>query len=394
MHRRVAQLLEPHASEVDVAIEIAHHAALGDDALLGVRGCVIAGDQALRVFANADALKLARRGLRLVEDLEDAERLPWTLELLRVQFAAQTPERERAAEQVRMLAEQALDAGLTRAARLGFQMLSFLRWESSSMADAHDNIMQAERVSRLGGPEDRAAALAQAAKCLVLLERNLGQAEAFVMEAGALSKRHGRNSAVLFAEGMICAHRGDWEAATTCFDEARQLAREQGKRLAEFVAVEHRVMVEVDRGRVDVALPLAEDLVRLGEKVREGAEGPSSRALLALARVLAGEAEQDSLQAAVQELRDVDAKYQLAFVLTRWALHELRSSRLEEAGGLAADALAVADAIGRPSEIALARVALFRAGVEPEKHRSELEQQSLAELSLTAKEHTEALLAS
>jgi len=62
--------------------------------------------------------------------------------------------------------------GFTREARLGFQMLSFLRWESSSMSDAHLNIMQAERISRDSEPAERTAALAQAARCLLLLKRN------------------------------------------------------------------------------------------------------------------------------------------------------------------------------------------------------------------------------
>ena len=62
------------------------------------------------------------------------------------------------------------------------------------MADAHANILQAERVSRTAEPEERSSALAHAARCLVLLERNLGQAEAFLLEAEMLASRGGGTS--------------------------------------------------------------------------------------------------------------------------------------------------------------------------------------------------------
>ena len=43
------------------------------------------------------------------------------------------------------------------------------------MASAHNNIMQAERISRDAEPPERSSALAHAARCLLLLEKNLNQ---------------------------------------------------------------------------------------------------------------------------------------------------------------------------------------------------------------------------
>ncbi len=397
MHRRVAQLLEPQTSDATVATEVAHHAGLAGEALLGVRACIIAAKQSLRVFANGDAEALARRGLRLAEDLADAERISSTLDLLHVQYAARSPDREQAAARVRELAEQALDLGLTHAARLGFQMLSFLRWESASMAAAHENIMQAERVSRLAGPDERTVALAQAAKCLVLLERNLAQAEAFVMEASALTSRAGHsNSAVAFATGMIAAHRGDLELAVQAFEEARQLARDHGERLAEFCAVEHRVMLEIDRGGHEAVLGLAESLADLGERLRAGAEAPSGRALLTFVQLLCGQADDDdALVEAITELREADAKYELSFLLTRWAQHALDSGRARQAEQLARDALEVARALGRASETALAHSVLLQCACDDgdaashEQHLAELYTLSRRDLSHTARKGVE-----
>lgn len=363
MHRKVALLLEPQAADAAVAAELAHHASLAGEALLGVRACVTAGQHALRVFANGEAEALARRGLRLAGELDEVQRIESSLDLLQVLYSARTPEREGAARQARELAERALDLGLTRAARQGFQMVSYLRWENSSLLDAHANILQAERVSRLAEPGERAVTLAQAARCLVLLERNLQQAEAFVLEADAVGRREGRSSAaVSFALGMIAAHRGDADAATEAFAAARDLARQQGEHLAEFGAMEHHVMLELDRGHWAAAAELAADLVDLGRRVRPGAEVATSQALQTLARWMQdGAAGDEELAQAVAAVRQADAKYELAYLLSRWAEGLLAAGRPEPATALANEALAVARAIGRSSDVANAIVILAEA---------------------------------
>jgi len=389
MHRKVALLLEPMATDAAVAADVAHHAALAGEALLGVRACIAAGQHSLRVFANVDAEVLARRGLRLAEDLDEPRRIEATIDLLHVLYSARTPDREEAAARVRGLAERALDLGLTRAARQGFQMLSYLRWEGSSLGDAHANILQAERVSRAADPGERAVALAQAARCLVLLERNLQQAEAFVMEADAVARRDGKTSAaVSFAIGMIAAHRGDTCAAIEAFHEARDLARQQGEHLVEFGALEHHVMLALDDGQHRLAAELAEDLVELGQRVRAGAERLNARALLALARAHADDAQaEEALRQAVDDVRRADAKYELSHVLTRWAELSLLRDRVDAACALGVEALEVARAMGRKSEIALALAVLAEAAhrqgraAERDGHLDALGQIDTADLS-------------
>jgi DNA-binding SARP family transcriptional activator/energy-coupling factor transporter ATP-binding protein EcfA2 len=380
MHRKVARMLEPLAADPAAAAELAHHAALAGEAELGVRACIVAGQYALRVFANEDAEALARRGLRLVEEVDEPHRIENTLDLLQVLYAARTPDREQAADRVRALAERALDLGLTRAARQGFQMVSYLRWEHSSMADAHANILQAERVSRLAEPGERAVALAQAARCLVLLERNLPQAEAFALEADAVRRRDGKTSAaVSFALGMLAAYRGDTATAVEAFIEARHLARQQGEHLAEFGALEHHVMLELDGGNAARAVDLAADLAALGCRVRPGAEVHTGRALLALARLHCGTGDDDSeLNEAVEAVRQADAKYELSYLLTRWAEHALAVGRLDASRAIATQAMEVAQAIGRCSEVADALVTLAtvarraRRPAESRQHRARL----------------------
>jgi len=401
MHQQVAKLLEPESTDSAVATEVAYHASLAGDALLGVRACIVAGLRSLRVFANGDAETLARRGLRLVDELPGSDRVASTLDLLHIQYSARAPAREQAAARVRTLAEQALDLGLTRAARPGFQMLSFLRWESSSMVDAHDNIMQAERLSRSGDPKERSVTLGQAAKCLVLLERNMRQAEAFVLEVDMLSDRGGRStSAAAFAVGMIHRHRGELEEAARCFQQARQLGREQGDRLAEFCAVEHATMLEIDRGHHAEALDLATHLADLGQRVRPGAEAPSGRALLALAQRACGQNGTDEpLDAAIQELRAIDAKYQLSFIMTRLARLDLERGDVVAASARANEALQFAESIGRASEVALSHVLLAQCAersagrAAATDHLDALRQLAKAEISSGARRQAEAVLA-
>lgn len=399
MHRRVAQMLDARGTDSATAYEIAHHAELAGEVSLGVRACIDAGQYAVRTCANSDAESLARRGLHLAERLDESERVASSLQLLHVLYSARTPDREEASARVRALAERALDLGLTVPARIGFQMLSYLRWESSSTRDAHANILQAERVSRSADPEERSQALASAARCLVLLERNLGQAEAFAMEASGVARRNGRASAaVSFALGMLANHRGDILAAEEAFREAQYLARTSGERLAEFGALEHLVMLELDRGCADEAAEQASALVELGGKVRPGAEVRVARALEALARLRLGDGDEAELDAAVAALREADAKYELAFVLTRRALDALAAGDLAAAEAVATDAVDVARAIGRRSEQVIASIVLadlaHRRGQpdDCERHLEVYSSSSAGDLSATARRAAEQFL--
>lgn len=356
MHRKVAGLLADRVSDPEVAHEVARHASAAGEAMLGVAACVTAGRASLRACANADAEALARRGLHHVASLDERHRIAATLDLLHVLYSARTPDRDEAADRVRALAERALDLGMTGEARMGFQMLSFLRWESSSMASAHENILQAERVSRSASPDERSEALAHAARCLVLLERNLGQAEAFALEARGVAARSGRSSAaVAFALAMIAGHRGEFDAARAAFVEAQTLARASGERLVEFSALEHRLMLCLDRGLADEAGELAPKLVELGTRVRPGAEVAIARALAALHG--AREGDFAALEGPIAELRAADAKYELAYVLSRAATYAVERN-LDTAERFAAETREVAEAIGRVSERAVASAVL------------------------------------
>jgi hypothetical protein len=83
--------------------------------------------------------------------------------------------------------------------------------------------------------------------------------------------------------------------------------------------------------------------------------------MLALCRYKKGEeTRRVELEEALQELREVDAKQRLAFVLTQAAAVESERGDFETAAARAAEAEAIGRILQQPSESALARAVLLR----------------------------------
>ena len=365
MHKTVARTLAELADPDDtLAADVAHHAALGGDSSLGAAACVRAGRRCVRIFAHAEAHALVRRGRYMAETLPTLERTQRQLELMEVSLRAGRPDDlEAAARRAAELAERALELGAMEHARLGFHMLSHLRWEDGDWSGAQRYTLEAERVSRGADERQRALALAEAGRCLAMLERDLGQAEALVLEADALGRRVGvEPGAARAASGMLRLHRGELAEAETLFERARLLARRDGDPELEFQALEHLLLTHLQSGELDRASAVAAELCALGDKLPDGSEGPFSRALAALVRYARGEAQAlGELEEHLEQLRVVDAKHRLAFALTRAAAIELEHGDAERARRRAAEALEAALTVDRPSDVAWARLVLVRA---------------------------------
>jgi DNA-binding SARP family transcriptional activator/tetratricopeptide (TPR) repeat protein len=364
MHLRIAQaLVALEGADESVVAEIAHHAAIAGEAAVAARACVSAGRRCLRLFANTEAESLARRGMRYAEKLRDPDRIKLLLELTQISLAAKRPPNpEDAAKTIEDLAEQALDHGCLEHARLGFTILSYLRWERGDWSDARRQTLRAELVSRSGDEKEHVVAMAEAARCLAIIERDLPQAEALALEAGARSARLGIESATIVdAQGMLRLHRGELDEASRLFQHARTLSCRDGDRLGEFQALEHLITLELDRKRYDNACALSTELVKIGEKFREGSEAPFARALSALSAYARGDDEAlGNLDEAFDELRAADAKHRLAYALTRAAHVDLLHGDAVRARTRATEAHRAASSLGRPSEIAMARITLTR----------------------------------
>jgi len=382
MHQRVAALVEQEAAlDIEHAADLAHHALASGDPALGARALVSAGRLCLRFFANDDALVLARHGLQLTAQLSGAEQVCRRIELFDVMLAAAPVyDWEAAATEYAALAEQALDHGELRHARLGYHMSSVVRWEHGHWTGAREESLQAELITRGASDEEHVIGMAETARCLAMLERDLNQADAMVMEARAMAERARiTNGALAAADGILRYHANEMDAAEARLREARTLCKSAGDRLGEFQANEYLVMADIERGRFDTARPKAEALLALGTRIREGSEAPFARALVELCAYTRS-GHDAGLVDAIEALRVADAKHRLSYVLNRAAEHDLAMSRLAEARDRASEALECARVLERGSEMLIAHgtlhaVAGATADVEAQAaHRAAIEE--------------------
>jgi DNA-binding SARP family transcriptional activator/tetratricopeptide (TPR) repeat protein len=371
MHLRIAETLRDQAGGIErFADEIVHHAVLAGDNGMAAAACVEAGRHSLRLFANVEAAGLARRGLRHAETLREPERLMRRIELTRIAFLADRPrDVAEASRTLEALAEAALDHDCANHARVAYETLSLLRWERGFWVEAARDTVRAEMASRNEDDGTRALTMAETARCLVMLERDLHAADALLMEASAMSRRLNLEPATIpDATGLLRMRRGEFDAAVSDFQRARFLARRDGDRITEFLAMEHLAELELARRGYAEAASLAIDMANLARRLGPGSEGPFASALAALCRMaIAGPAASIDLDTALDALRHADAKHRLSFMLSAAAAIDLDQERPGAARVRAEESLLLATAINSPSHIALAEAAVSAAIRAPER---------------------------
>lgn len=360
MHRRIAEQLESEATpDLAHAAELAHHAGQSGDRALAARAMVSAGRLCLRFFANEDAQSLARKGLQLAREMPDAERVRLEIDLNDILLAAGPLEDwEDAVERYAALAETALDHGALAHARLGYHMASYVRWQHGHWNAAREQTLQAVRAVRGGHGEAQIIGMAETAKCLVMIERDLGQADAMLMEASALAERsHFAHHSIAAGLGMLRFHENRLEEAEELFREARTLCKSSGDRVSEYQANEYLAMLYLQQGRLPEAEERCREMQALGEKLREGSEEPFARAMLGL-YAYASDDDPAALDAALPDLRIADAKHRLAYVLTRAAIMDCERGRADSGVQRATEALGYAELLERPTEMLIANAVL------------------------------------
>ena len=400
MHWRIVQMLEGEASSSVSPAEIEHHAALAGEAATAARASLAAGRYCLRIYANGEALAFARSGLRHSEALPERERVGLQIELIEVSLAARGPkDTEETAKRLEALAEQALSHGDVEHARLGFHLLSYIRWESGKWSDAKRHSLRAEFVARGANTREQVVAMAEAARCLALLERDLGHAEALVLEARARAANAGFETvAIPDALGMLRFHQGAWNEAADLFQghancrcvKETGLANsghsstsscsnwsETGRKLRERPAVNwsnwRRSFARAAR------LPLPAAWPRWPQRHLEKMQAKE-------------------LNEGLESLRMADAKHRLAYALLRATHGDFRRGDIERARARSEEALKLAHILERPSETAMAHVALLRCALasgdakDIERHRDALRRASMTQIAAHVRREAERLL--
>ncbi|TFH87302.1 hypothetical protein EQG41_07820 [Billgrantia azerbaijanica] len=363
MHRHLAEhLAQETLLDLEYAADLAHHAQHSGDPALAAQAMVAAGRLCLRFFANDEAVRLAERGLALAEELPEARRLCLTLELHDVLLsAAPLDDWEATAGELVVLAERALEHGALAHARLGYQLASQLRWAHGQWSGAHEEALQAERVTRSADDHEQVIAMAETAKCLAMLERDLEQASTMLAEARTLAERQRLSHPALpMASGLLAWHAGHAPAAEADFKAARTLCKAYGDRLGEFQANESLMMMAVERGDFTAARARCDTLVALGERLRDGSEAPFAQAAHGLCHYALSD-DATPLAEALGALREADAKHRLAWVLNRAARLDLQRGRIDAAVPRAEEALDHARVLERATEQLVAHRVLAEA---------------------------------
>jgi len=368
VHLQIAHGLQAtNGGDDALASEIAHHAALGGDSLLAARSSVAAGQRCLRVFAHAQAAELATRGLQHLGRIEKTARIHLEIELHTLLVDSGLGARRRPsleADLSRAIVE-AQEAGLHSDAALGFRARSVLYYTGERFDAARDSSIRAVDESRGTDAAARGRELAETARCLLLLENEVPRAQAMIDEARALlGAEAGRISRLAWATGLLARYTGDRATAASALDAAIEGFDRERVHWERFQAMAQRAMLELERGSPAEALALCGPLAEVAAKMAEGSELAIAAALTALAhRALGHPVEGAGVEDAIRGLAAADAKAMLSYVLNATATADLAAGDAASADRHASAALAAAEAVGRRSEVAVARSLLGRAAL-------------------------------
>lgn len=377
MHRQIAHAFET-ASGADPWLHgaVVHHAGLAGDAPLAARAALAAGQHWLRVFANVEAAQVAERGLALLEELAaQPERTRLEIGLLRLRVAAAAAPGGGRLPDLAARIGGAIDAALSQAlhadAAAGWELLAYCRQQAGDAAGAQQASLEAERWTRRADAVTHCQQLANSGRCLFEIEADPERGRALLADAARLAEEIGLPVMELeWGRGLVARAEGDRAAAVRALERAVALARHAANHWREYECMLALATVEFELERFDDVLRHADEIGAAARRMGE-ARVPYADALVALARrsrgdPAAGAALEDSLAA----LRARDDKAHLAYVLNVAAAQALADGAAAAAERCAAEALAAATAVRRPSEIARAQATLAAAARIPRRRPS------------------------
>jgi hypothetical protein len=368
VHLQIARVLQRTRAgdETDgtTAGEIAHHATIGGDAELATSAYVTAAERSLRVFAAGEATELAKRGLALVPRLERRARIQRHVSLLGVQLNSGRTVRSlpHVGTELTRLVMEAQDAGLAAEAARGFFYLSMIHYVGENAESTRHSLLSGIAAARAADPLTQARQLVDSARCLLMIERDVSQAQAMLVEARTSLGPAGDHLAhVAWARGLLGHFCGDVAPALQALEEAVEGYKREQSPWETFYVMATAVICRLESGDPAAALERCPALREVAGKLVEGSEPAVGAALEALARLALGEPEAErAAEQAARALKELDAKAMNAYVLCGLADHALAAGALDRAERWAAEALTAATLVDRRSEVGVARALLGR----------------------------------
>ncbi|MBK5260039.1 MAG: hypothetical protein JJE51_10625 [Thermoanaerobaculia bacterium] len=335
-----------------MAGEIVHHAYLAGDHALAATAAVEAGEHCLRMFAYSEAVSVARRGLQLVESLGSNLRIETEMALLNVLVMSRTAVREKVELTSRLadLTEAARNAGLPKTASLGAHLLACVYSETNRHYDAAGATIHSAELSRTADAATVALSMANAARCLLFLQRDVTRAESLLRQASAIGIE---NAELDLGLGFLHAHHGRVTEAMSYLERALELAARTQDHWREWIALWRMVIAALEHGDPALALRHCERLRPVATRMKGGSELVRSNTLEAIAHWMSGQAVE--IESSLERLREVDSKSDLAWALTFVAQIEMGRGLVDDARRHAEEAVVAAGAVGRDSEVTIAR---------------------------------------
>jgi DNA-binding SARP family transcriptional activator len=373
LHRRISRVLA-EAAAADPALhgEVAHHAAKAGDALLTVRACTAAAEHCLRVFANDEAVRATDGGLAAAALLPaGADRVTGQIALLRLRVIAfagrPAPGGSRSKRAVHEELQQAVQEaewlGLHAAAASGLHILSWLTQQANDLEGTRVATLRAEAMSRRADGATHCWQAANTGRCLLEVESEVVRARELL--DGARVQSEGLRLRLVELEwghALLARWDGDLDAARAGLVTAVGLARLHEDRWRELECLVWLAKVEFERESFDAVDTLCAEAAAVAARMGDVA-APLSAALPAIAawrrdprgRLAKAPA---ALAASLADLRSLDDKAQLAYALNQAASVDLDHGDHDAAAARAKESLAAAEAVGRATEIVVARALL------------------------------------
>ncbi|MBW4517730.1 MAG: AAA family ATPase [Timaviella obliquedivisa GSE-PSE-MK23-08B] len=372
IHLQIAhQLNQRTTPDHALAGDIAHHAALGGDPELAAATALLAAERCLKLFAYAEASKLAQQGMHHSQQLDNSSRVRLQIGLLKCYISAgvtkeQVPQIEATLHQ---LIAEAIALNLKDEEAIALEALIALSYDYNNLTSVHQHALRAAERVRSASPAVMARMLAHSGWCLAEIERDMDRAEALLLEAQSLAARVELEICDI-ACGLGCVHRhaADFTEAHLLLEQAWHMAQAEQDHWRECACLSYLAMVQLETGHPARAIAYSTELATVATKISgEGSEGAMAVALTALANYQLQQPNQlqqpeaeVALEQAIATLQQIDAKRMLAYVLIGAAEVDLVSERFAMAAIRAEAALQSAQIMNQPSETALAWAVLIQ----------------------------------
>jgi tetratricopeptide (TPR) repeat protein len=260
------------------------------------------------------------------------------------------------------LAERLRTFGMYAQMQTAFYLISYIHYHGGDWARAERDTNRAREAGRSADTETAVRGLANSGRCLASIERDHVRARDVLHEARTRGRELGLELLdVAWGFGILAHHTGDLDSAVAEFTRAIEIARREGEHWPLCDSLVRLACLELERGRLRAVRHWCEALAPVAIRLGDASEGPFGDALMALADLTEGRDAHAALEAAVRSLADRDAKGARAYVLVAAAELDAANDRWDDATRRASDALHAAEAVGRRSEAAIARVMLARA---------------------------------